>query len=461
MVDPFDLLKSNRNAEVEDYYSKMNAEQTFNQIFSYLEAHQKWIENSIPLIASENVISPAVRETLVSDFGDRYAEGWPGERVYAGTKYIDQVEVICSTLAKKVFKAEFADVRPTSGVVANLVVYSAFTKPQDRIMALSIKDGGHISHGRAKNWGTAGLVHGLKVQHFEYNEDTFEIDVDETRKKVKALANKGKMIDLFLLGQSVFLFPAPVKQIVDLAKEYNAKVLYDGAHVAGLIAGGEFQDPIQEGIDAFTCSTHKTLFGPQHGMVLAKEEHAELIKKCTFPGLTSNHHLHNVAGLAVALCEVLAFGKDYAKQVIKNAQAFGKALQSRGFNVLGSKRGFTATHQLWVSVADTPMELGSVVETQLEDANIIINRNLLPWDLREGRDYKKPSGIRLGTSEVTRLGMKEDQMDQIAEWFAQVIIHGKSPAKVAEEITAFKKDFKKIQFAFNTAQDAYEYIKIR
>ncbi|MHA2406809.1 MAG: serine hydroxymethyltransferase [Candidatus Ranarchaeia archaeon] len=439
----------------------MSAEQTYNQIFSYLESHQKWIENSIPLIASENVVSPAVRETLISDFGDRYAEGWPGERVYAGTKYIDQVEVICSTLAKKVFKAEFADVRPISGVVANLVVYSAFTKPLDRMMALSIKDGGHISHGRSANWGTAGLVHGLKVQHFEYNEETFEIDIDESRKKVETLAKKGKKIDLFLLGQSVFLFPAPVKQIVDLAKEYNAKVLYDGAHVAGLIAGGEFQDPLRDGVDAFTCSTHKTLFGPQHGMVLAKKEYSEVIKKCTFPGLTSNHHLHNVAGLAVALCEVLAFGKDYAKQVIKNAQAFGKALNSRGFNVLGSNRGFTKSHQLWVSVADTPMRLGSVVENRLEEANIIINRNLLPWDLREGRDYKKPSGIRLGTSEVTRLGMKEDQMDQIAEWFSQVIIKGKKPSQVAEEITEFKKDFKKIHYAFNTTQEAYEYIKIR
>jgi glycine hydroxymethyltransferase len=301
----------------------------------------------------------------------------------------------------------------------------------------------------------------LKVQHFEFDEEKFEIDVDKSRKKIKSLEKKGKKINLFLLGQSVFLFPAPVKEIVDLAKEYDAKAMYDGAHVAGLIAGGEFQDPLGDGVDVFTCSTHKTLFGPQHGLVLAKEEHSEPIKKSTFPGMTSNHHLHNVAGLAVALCESLAFGKDYAKQVIRNAKAFGKSLASRGFNVLGSKRGYTTTHQLWVSVADTPMELGSVVERKLEDANIIINRNLLPWDLREGRNYTKPSGIRLGTSEVTRLGMKEDQMDQIAEWFSQVIMKGKEPSKVAEEIIEFKKDFKKIHFAFNTAQEAYEYIKLR
>src|SRR5579883_974929 len=182
----------------------------YDQIFQSLETHQDWFANSIPLIASENVPSPAVREAILSDFGNRYAEGWAGERVYAGCTYIDQVELLCMELARKLFDAEFADVRPVSGVCANLTVYSAFTDPGDTIMALAIPNGGHISTGRKEFNGTAGLVHGLNVEYFAFDRDNWNIDVDKTKEKIKKLISENKRPKLVMFGGSLFLFPHPV-----------------------------------------------------------------------------------------------------------------------------------------------------------------------------------------------------------------------------------------------------------
>ncbi|RLE49004.1 MAG: serine hydroxymethyltransferase, partial [Candidatus Methanomethylicota archaeon] len=224
-----------------------------------MEKHHEWLSQSLPMIASENVPSPAVREALTCDFGNRYAEGWPGERVYAGCKFIDEVELLAVELAKKVYQAEFADVRPVSGVVANLITYTAFAEPGDIMYAVSIPHGGHISHGKKKIGGTAGSVRGLEVMTYPFDEENFNIDVDATKRQVMELKASGRPPKLFMLGASVFLFPHPVKEIVEIAKEVDAYVVYDAAHVAGLIAGGLFQDPLREGADAVTLSTHKTL----------------------------------------------------------------------------------------------------------------------------------------------------------------------------------------------------------
>ena len=461
MVDPIITLKEGNYQATEEYYRNQSTQVAYQAILENLETHHKWMQRSINLIASENVVSPAVREAIVTDFSHRYAEGWPGERVYAGCTYIDQVEVLCSTLSKRLFKAEFADVRPISGVTANLVVYSAFTNPGDRMIALSIPNGGHISMARERTWGTAGKVHGLKVSYFPFDNEQFSIDPDRTRIHLKKLEAKNKSVELFMIGASVFLFPAPVKELVDLAHEYDAHVNYDAAHVAGLIAGGQFQDPIKDGVDTMTFSTHKTFFGPQHGMILSKGEHADIIKRGTFPALTSNHHLHNVAGLAVATCEMEEFGHAYAKQVIRNAKALGQALHEQGFNVLGEQRGFTESHILWIDVTQTPMKNGSLIESELERANIIINRNLLPWDLAEGRNYRAPGGIRLGTSEMTRIGMKESEMIQIAEFIKDIVIENQAPKKVKPEVVDFRKTYQKIHYAFDSQQEAYAYINIR
>ena len=437
----------------------LSNKEAYERIFASLEKHNQWFNDSIPLIASENVPSPAVREAIISDFGNRYAEGWPGERVYAGCTYIDEVEIQCMNLAKKLFGAEFADVRPISGVVANLAIYSAFSNPGDVMIAPSIPAGGHISHGKKEHSGTAGLVHGLDIEFFAFDSEEMNLDVDKTKAKVEDLSSQGKLPKIAMFGGSVFLFPHPVKELADFLKGYNIHINYDAAHVAGLIAGGEFQDPLREGVDTMTMSTHKTLFGPQGGLVLAFEKNAEVIKKATFPGLTSSHHIHHMAAKAVTFAEALEFGKDYAAQTIKNAKALAEELNNLGFKVLGEKKGFTQSHQAVVNVLDYGD--GGKIEADLEKANIIVNRQLIPGDLKAKRHYMNPGGIRLGSSEVTRLGMKESDMQQIASLIKNVVIDNKDAKEVASDVLELRKNFQKTQYCFDNKLGAYEYVKLR
>ncbi len=432
---------------------------SYDRVFAKLKDHNKWFENLIPLIASENVPSPAVREAIISDFGNRYAEGWPGERVYAGCVYIDDVEFECMKLAQKLFKAEFADVRPISGVVANLVIYSAFSDPGDVMLAPSIPAGGHISHGKKKHSGTAGLVHGLEIEFYPFDAEEMSIDVDKTKKKVEELNKAGRLPKIAMFGGSLFLFPHPVKELSSFLKNFDVHINYDAAHVAGLIAGGQFQDPLREGANTMTMSTHKTLFGPQGGLVLGFENHAEMIKKATFPGLTSSHHIHHMAAKAIAFAEALEFGKDYAKQVIKNAKALGEYLNGFGFKILGEKRGFTKSHQIAVNVLD--YSDGGKVEVDLEKANIIVNRQLIPGDIKAGRNYFHPGGIRLGVSELTRLGYVQPDMQDVAQFIKQVIIDKKDPKKIKSKVKSFRKNFQKVHYCFDKKLGAYEYVKLR
>ena len=437
----------------------MSARESYNKTLNLLQEHHKWFQESIPLIASENVSSPAVREALASDFGHRYAEGWPGERVYAGCVYIDQVELLCIDMMKKLFKAEFVDVRPISGVVANLVIYTAFTEPGDVMMALSIPCGGHITTGKKTLGGTAGAVRGLDVQYLALDYKELNVDVDKTKERVQKLATEGKPPKLVMFGASVFPFPHPITELKETFHDVGTTIGYDAAHVAGLIAGGTFQDPLREGADVVSLSTHKTLFGPQHGGVLSWNKHSEAIKKGTFPGMVSNHHLHALAGVAIACAEMLEFGKDYTRQVVKNAKALGQALYERGLKVLAEHKGFTESHVVLIDI--TVQGDGGTIEETLEKANVIINRNLLPWDIKEGRHFMHPGGIRLGTSEITRLGMKEPEMSEIAEFIKRVVIDREDIRRVKKDVVEFRKDYQKVHYCFESAADAYKYVRIR
>lgn len=432
---------------------------SYDKIFGKLRTHNRWFENSIPLIASENIPSPAVREAMISDFGNRYAEGWPGERVYAGCVYIDDVEFECMRLAKKLFRAKFADVRPISGVVANLIVYSAFTSPGDIMLAPSIPAGGHISHGKKEHAGTAGLVHGLEIEFYPFDAEEMIIDVEQTKRKVRNLKKAGRLPGMAMFGGSLFLFPHPVRELSDFFKSYGMHVNYDAAHVAGLIAGGRFQNPLKEGADTVTMSTHKTLFGPQGGMVLGAEQHADAIKRATFPGLTSSHHIHHMGAKAVAFAEALEFGKDYARQVIKNAKALAEALSGHGFKVLGEGRGYTESHQVAVNVLD--YSDGGRVEADLEKANIIVNRQLIPGDIKAGRNYYHPGGIRLGVAEITRLGMGGAEMKEIAGHIRGVVIDKKDPERLRSKVRALRREFQKVHYCFDSKLGAYEYVRLR
>ncbi len=437
----------------------MSAREAYEKTFTLLQQHHKWFQESIPLIASENVPSPAVREALTTDFGNRYAEGWPGERVYAGCVYIDQVELACIDLMKRLFKAEFVDVRPISGVVSNLVVYTAFTEPGDVMMALSIPSGGHITMGKKELGGTAGAVHGLVVEYLPLDYKEMNIDVDKAKERIAKLAKQSRPPKLVMFGGSVFPFPHPIKDLASTIHDVGATVGYDAAHVAGLIAGGVFQDPLREGADVMSMSTHKTFFGPQHGGVLSWDHHADKIKRATFPGMVSNHHLHALAGVTIACAEMLEFGHDYVRQVVKNSQALAQALHERGFNVLAEHKGFTESHVIIIDI--TKQGDGGTIEEQLEKANVIINRNLLPWDIKEGRHFMHPGGIRLGTSEITRLGMEENDMKDVADFIKRVVLDKEPVGNVKKDVVAFRKEYQKVHYCFENATEAYKYIQIR
>jgi glycine hydroxymethyltransferase len=202
----------------------MSAKVFYDKVLGLMKEHHDWFNKSIPLIASENIPSPAVREAVLSDFGNRYAEGWPGDRVYAGCTYIDQVEIICNDLAKKLFRAEFADCRATSGVVANLAIYAAFSSPGDYMMAASIPSGGHISHGKREHFGTAGLVHGLNIEHYPFSKEEMTIDVDATKRKIEEMIRDSKAPKIAMFGGSLFLFPHPVKELSDFMHDRNMYV---------------------------------------------------------------------------------------------------------------------------------------------------------------------------------------------------------------------------------------------
>ena len=429
-----------------------------NDVVYLIKKHHDMFQTSIPLIASENIVSKAVKEALISDFGHRYAEGWPEERVYAGCEYIDEVEKITINLFKRLFEAEFADVRPISGVTANLAVYTAFTKPGDVMMALSIAKGGHISMGKEKFGGTAGAVHGLEIEYFEFDIDEMSIDVDKTIKKIQKLDMLGKAPKLVYFGGSVILRRHPVKELHEFIKTYDSVIAYDAAHVAGLIAGKMFQNPLKEGADVVSMSTHKTFFGPQRGAIVSYDKYSEPIKKAVFPGVVSNHHLHTLAGLAIAASEMLVFGEDYARDVIRTAKELGEKLYEKGFNVLGEKFGFTETHQLLIDISEYGG--GREIEKRLEDAGIIVNRNLLPYDPQRGRSFKNPGGIRIGVQEIVRLGITYKYMDQIADFFYKVIIKKDDPKKIRNEVKEFRKDFQKIHYSFDENYNPYRYISL-
>jgi glycine hydroxymethyltransferase len=326
-------------------------------------------------------------------------------------------------------------------------------------MALSIPSGGHITMGKKELGGTAGAVHGLVVEYLPLDYKEMNIDVDKAKEKIARLAKEGKPPKLVMFGGSVFPFPHPVKDLAPVVHDAGATIGYDAAHVAGLIAGGVFQDPLREGVDVMSMSTHKTFFGPQHGGVLSWDKYADRIKRATFPGMVSNHHLHALAGVAIACAEMTEFGPSYVRQVVKNSRALGQALHERGFNVLAEHKGFTESHVIIIDI--TKFGDGGTIEKQLENANVIINRNLLPWDIKEGRHFMNPGGIRLGTSEITRLGMKENDMKDIADFIKRVVIDKDSVDKVKEGIAALRKDYQKVHYCFENATEAYKYIKIR
>jgi len=420
-------------------------------VYEQVKKHHEWFSNSLPMIASENILSPMARELMLSDLQDRYAEGIPGNRYYQGNIYVDKIELKVQELARKIFGANYADVRPISGTNANQAVLMALGGPDKSITSVDVADGAHIS---SAVFGSVGY-RCMKPKTYPFNEDEMNIDVDGTKK----LLLKEKP-DIALFGRSVFLFPPPLKELKDTFQEIDAHVWYDAAHVLGLIGGGRFQQPLEEGVEIMTGSTHKTLPGPQRGILLANPRDEEIQTKLrygVFPGVLANHHLHTMAALGVSLAEHMEFGADYADQIIKNAQALGQALHERGFDVLCEHKGFTKSHTIAVDVLDEGG--GETLVEAMEEANMIANKNLLPWD--DVDSAQEPSGIRLGAQELTRLGMKESEMDEVAEFIKRIVMDKEDPKKVKEDVTEFRKNFQEIHYCFDEGMKAHEMFTFR
>ena len=415
----------------------MSLPQELMRAIEITRKHNKWRRfECINLIASENVMSPLAEAAYFTDMMHRYAEGKPRKRYYQGNIYTDEIELLVMELMSELLKVRFVEPRAISGTIANAAVFKNLAGPGDKALIAPVQAGAHVSHTK---FGTLGA---LGIEHIElpFDLDTWNIDVDRAVKLIREVEPK-----FVTLGASVYLFPHPTKEISDAAHEVNARVVHDVAHVLGLIAGEAWPNPIHEGADVATSSTHKTFPGPQGGLIFLDDEKLyKRISKTIFPWFVSNHHLHRLPALAVTAIEMKYFGKQYAGQIVRNARAFAEALASEGFKVLAENLGFTKSHTIVIDVRD--LGGGAKVAKKLEEANIIVNKNLLPWDPPEA--IKDPSGIRLGVQEMTRLGMKEGDFEEVARLMRMLIIDDREPHEVKERVVEFRKSFIDVKYAF-------------
>lgn len=355
---------------------------------------------NIELIASENIVSPAVMAAMGSVLTNKYAEGYPGKRYYGGCQYVDIVENIAIERAKKLFGADHVNVQPHSGAQANIAVYFALLKPGDTIMGMSLAEGGHLTHGSSVN--ISGKY--FNVVPYGVNPDTQVIDYDKMLETAKEVKPK-----LIVAGASAYPRIIDFERIGKIAKEVGAYLMVDMAHIAGLVAAGLHPSPVPYA-DVVTTTTHKTLRGPRGGMIMCREELAKAIDKAIFPGTQGGPLMHIIAGKAVCLGEALKPEfKTYQQQIVKNAATLAKGLLSRGFDLVS---GGTDNHLMLVDLR--PFKItGKELERRLDEVYITVNKNAIP------NDPEKPfvtSGVRIGTPAVTSRGMKEEDMEKIAEY---------------------------------------------
>lgn len=403
--------------------------------------NEEWRGRScINLLAPEAPTSPMVRALLASEVGTRAAEGHIGaiNRWFAGTKHIDEIEALCIELLKKAFRCNYAEHRLMGSMLGNMAVYYTLTEPGDTIMSVAQPFGGHSSN---RVDGPAGM-RGLHIVDLPFDPTALTVDLDAFRREAQRVRPK-----LAVLGLSMTLFPYPVREIQEIVGEWGGRVIYDGAHQAGLIAGGQFQDPLNEGAAVLTGSAGKTFSGPQSGMMMWNDGAlTEGLTSAAFPVLAATHQVNRVAALAVAAAEMLAFGRQYMAQIVKNSQALAAALDRRGVPVLGKTRGFTATHQVIADVSQ--FGGGLAVAQRLQRANIITNKNLIPSD--GAADWDRPSGLRIGTIEVTRLGMSEAEMNTIADFIARVLVDNVEPEAIRDDVLDFRRPFQTLYYTFDT-----------
>ena len=376
-----------------------------SEVGQAMDKELKRQQRDLELIASENIVSPAVMAAMGSILTNKYAEGYPGKRYYGGCEFVDIVEDIARKRACELFGAEHANVQPHSGAQANMAVYFAFLKPGDTVMGMNLSEGGHLTHGSPVN------MSGSYYNFVEYGVDaeTHRIDYDKLQAQAKEV--KPKMI---VAGASAYARIIDFKRLREIADEVGAMLMVDMAHIAGLVAAGVHPNPV-EWADIVTTTTHKTLRGPRGGLILCKEEYAKAIDKAIFPGIQGGPLMHVIAGKAVCLGEALKPEfKEYGKKVVENAQALANGLTKRGVKLVS---GGTDNHLMLIDLSGTELT-GKELERRLDEVYITANKNTVP---NEQRSPFVTSGVRLGTPAVTTRGLTVEDMDQVAECISLAI----------------------------------------
>ncbi|MGA1239385.1 MAG: serine hydroxymethyltransferase [Ilumatobacteraceae bacterium] len=387
-------------------------------IFDLLEAERVRQATGLQLIASENFASPDVMAATGSVLTNKYSEGYPQKRYYGGNAVVDDIEALAIERVKKLFGADHANVQPHSGASANMAVYLGLLNPGDTVLGLSLDHGGHLTHGSPVN--ASGILY--KFHSFRVGPTDERLNFDEIREL--AIAHKPKLIVAGTTSYPRRLEPEPFKKIAD---EVGAMMMFDIAHIAGLVAGGAHPNPVPFA-DVVTFTTHKTLRGPRGGCILCRKELAPIIDKAVFPGSQGGPLEHAVAAKAVAFHEAMQPSfKEYAHQIVKNAAALAAALANHGFRLVS---GGTDTHMMVVDLTPFDAELtGKEAQLVLDTAGITLNKNAIPNDLRSPF---VTSGVRIGTPSVTTQGMREAEMPLIAEYIVTTLRNRNDAAKVAE-----------------------------
>lgn len=390
------------------------------------ETHRQ--QYKLEMIASENFTSKAVMEAQGSVLTNKYAEGYPGRRYYGGCEFVDIVENLARERAKKLFSAEYANVQPHSGSQANMGVYFAYLNYGDKVLGMNLAHGGHLTHGSPVN---------ISGKYFEFipygvSKETGYIDYDELEALAKE--HKPKMI---VAGASAYPRIIDFQKIADIAKQVGAYVMVDMAHIAGLVAAGLHPNPVPV-CDFVTTTTHKTLRGPRGGIIFCKEEYVRAIDKAIFPGIQGGPLMHVIAAKAVCLKEASTEEfVEYQNQVVKNAKALAKALLDKGYNLVS---GGTDNHLILVDVRNKKLT-GKEAEHLLDEVGITVNKNAIPYD---PESPNVTSGIRIGTPALTSRGMKEEEMERIAELMDLALSHREDErvkAKVSKEVKALCEEF--------------------
>ena len=430
-----------------------------DSINTILRKHVDYRSRSLNLIGSEVPPSPTVRRYLTTDFVCRYANynDDPKVRIYRGMKYITELELVTHDLVEELFNAKFVDLRPLGGESADAGVIMAFTKPGDTVIETGPGYGGQMAatriQGTTPHSAAPPLTRGLfNVEYWPYDIKTHQIDVEKASEMVRK-----KKPSLLIMGRAQILFPPePVKEIKEVAEEVGACLAYDASHVFGLMAGKQFPNPLDDGADVLMGSHTKTFPGPQGGMALTNSEETYYQmqggKGGRFCGaIICNYHFNRIAALAVALAEMKQYGEAYARQIVKNSQALGKAMHELGFKVLYPELGFSRTHMIVVDV--TEFGGGSKQARLLEESNIFVDSQSIPMDLVKGTSG---SGLRMGTQESTRTSMKEKDMAEVAQFLKAVIIDHEDPKAVADAVAKFKSEFNRFAFSFDDGVNPYE-----